>query len=144
MAYLGSEAYRLDQWAEADPSPRRDWRREPERETRRFRTLEGGHLDADARRGVSPQFVARVRAVVLAVAFIVALGCVRVALSAGTVTLMRTNTKLETSITQTRQDNKDLQVTRSLLSSSDRVCRIAAQNYGMVPTTPSATIQVGE
>ncbi|MGN0055939.1 MAG: cell division protein FtsL [Atopobiaceae bacterium] len=142
MAYQGSTARRLDLWDEEDPLEGQSLGRR--QDLRRFRTFEGGHLDADARRGVSPQFVARLRAIAVVVVFLAVLCCVRVALSAGTVTLMRQNNKVESNITQLREENKDLQVTRSVLSSADRITRIAQQNYGMVQVTPSATIDVSD
>ena len=111
----------------------------PDRADRRRRAplvvVEGGHLDADARRGVAPEFWRRVRLVVCAIRVVFAVGCVRVALTVGTVNLMQGNAALEKSIGEAEATNTDLQVERSLLSSKDRIRRIATQNLGMVYST---------
>lgn len=139
MAYMGSEAYHLDQWEEparsegasAQPAPRR-----------RFRTIEGGGLDAEARRGVSPRFWSVVKTTLAVVAAVLIVWGVNVAVRAGTVTLKAENNTLTTQVATLQDENRDLQVTRSLLSSEERIARIATQNYGMVRVTPSATITV--
>lgn len=160
MAYMGSEAYRLDSWGEPDDrdqayaspyqrdygygasvAPRRDVLASPQR-ARSLRPLEGGHLDARARAGVSAEFWYRVKVALVVAACALALGFAHVTIRQCTVVLETQNAKLETQVSQTEEQNQDLLVTRSVLSSADRIGRIAEQNYGMVRMTPSATIQV--
>lgn len=129
MRYRGSEAIDLDRQETADA------RYAPEaRERRPFLVVEGGHLDADARSGVSPEFVSRARLVVVAVVVLCALGALRVALTAGTVTLMSDNLELSSRIEEASALNDELHAERSLLSSSSRIRSIATESYGMVST----------
>ena len=125
MRYQGSEAYKLD-WAE-----RRRERREAQ-SAPSFEVVSGGGLDARARAGVSPQFVARVRAVVLVAAALIVLGMARVALSSATVSLLSANSELSAQVEETQSINEQLRIQRSALASNSRISRIATQNYGMV------------
>ncbi len=123
MSYVGSEAYSLD--AERGRS---------EYEARRasFGVVDGGGLDARARRAVSSQFLSVV-ARVMAVAFVVmALGICRIALSTMTVSNLRANESLRTQISEARQTGDTLRAERAVVSSTSRVTRIATQNMGMV------------
>ena len=70
----------------------------------------------------------------------VAIGGVRVGISAATVSSMRGNIALETAISSAQSLNADLQVTKSQLSASSRINDIVTQNYGMVDST-NAEIQ---
>ena len=117
MRYQGSEAYKLD-WAE-----RRRERREAQ-SAPSFEVVSGGGLDARARAGVSPQFVARVRAVVLVAAALIVLGI--------TVSLLSANSELSAQVEETQSFNEQLRIQRSALASNSRISRIATQNYGMV------------
>ena len=111
-------------------------RRDDLRETRTpFEVVTGGGLDALARRGVSREFVARLRAVLVVAAFFIVLGVCRVTLVTSAVTLLQGNTSLKASIESAQALNDDLQVERSVLSSASRINRIASQNYGMVLST---------
>ena len=107
-----------------------------------FEVVSGGGLDARARAGVSPQFVARVRTVVIAAAVLILLGMARVALSAATVGLLQSNSDLATQISEAQTLNEQLRVERSVLSSNARISRIATQNYGMVLSSESVTVSV--
>ena len=107
-----------------------------------FVVHEGGHLDADARKGVSPEFMRRVGIVVIAILVVFAVGCVRVALTVGTINLMQSNSALEESVSEAQATNTELRIERSLLSSKDRIARIATQNLGMVYSKDSETITV--
>lgn len=139
MAYSGSEAYRLDQ----EEEPNRWGNATPQVEHgQRFRALEGGGLDARAREGVSPRFWSAVKLALVTFAVALILACAHVAIRANTVSLMATNNRLSSQISETQEENRDLQVTRSVLSSKDRIVRIATQNYGMVQKAPSATVVV--
>lgn len=136
MTYRGSEAFDLDRdGMEAIPQPRRE---------RSLEVVEGGHLDADVRRGVSAEFVSRVRVAVVAIVVLCALGAVRVALTVGTVSLMENNQTLSSQIQEARELNVDLKAERSLLSSGERITRIATQVYGMVYNPASSSLSVGD
>lgn len=100
-----------------------------------FDVVEGGGIDARVRRGVSADFVVRVRLAMLAVAVFVILGAARVALTTATVTLLQSNLQMQTSIEAAEAENSSLRIERSVLSNTSRITRIATQNYGMVYVT---------
>ncbi len=132
MAYQGSAAYRLDASQQAWEVPAR----------RSLEVMEGGGLDARARQGVTPGFSVLVRlAVVFAVMFAV-LGGVRVTLAAATVSCLREASSVETDVSEARDVRTELQVERSVLSSADRIQRIATENYGMIYATDVDSITV--
>ena len=109
-----------------------------------FEVVTGGGLDARARAGVSPQFVARLRlALVVALALIV-IGMARVAISAATVASLRAGVELNTQIEEAQFLNEQLRVQRSSLASNARISRIATQNYGMVLSTGAETISIAD
>lgn len=130
MRYQGSEAVRMD-------AAERGRERRDERVSERpsFSVVTGGGLDARARAGVSPQFLQRVRMVVVCALAFIALGACRVALSTATVSALQANSALRSQIKEAQTLNEDLQVERSVLSSSSRISRIAMQNYGMTLST---------
>lgn len=134
MMHQGSEAYDLDMRA-----PARAAGAEPEPS---LVVLEGGHLDADARRGVSREFVARARLIVACAAVLCALGAARVFLTTQTVSLMQDNIQLASEVREADGLNDELRAERSLLSSSARIKLIATQSYGMVYNPPSESIDV--
>ena len=72
MAYMGSAAYRLDQ---LETQHRQEARGS-------FRVVEGGGLDSHVREGVSGQFLSRLKIFVVCVMAFVAIGGVRVGISA--------------------------------------------------------------
>ena len=80
-----------------------------------FEVVRGGGLDAQVRQGVSP-----------------------------TVSQLQQTASLREDIVSATATNNDLQIERSVLSSSSRIDRIATQNYGMVYPTSSDSITVGE
>lgn len=100
-----------------------------------FSVVTGGGLDARARAGVSPQFLQRIRVVVACALVFLALGACRVALSTATVSTLQANSALRSQIKEAQTLNEDLQVEKSVLSSSSRISRIATQNYGMTLST---------
>ena len=67
-----------------------------------------------------------------------------VALTTATVSQLQQTASLKEDIVSATATNNDLQIERSVLSSSSRIDRIATQNYGMVYPTSSDTITVGE
>ncbi len=130
MRYQGSEAVRMD--AAERSRERRDERVE---QRSSFSVVTGGGLDARARAGVSPLFLQRVRTVVVCALVFIALGACRVALSTATVSALQANVTLRSQIKEAQTLNGDLQVEKSVLSSSSRISRIATQNYGMSLST---------
>lgn len=121
--YQGSEALRLDVSERVQPlhSPRAS-----------FEVVEGAGLDARARRGVTPQFLARVRAFAAVAVVVAVLALARVALFASTVGVLAENTSMRTELKDARSAQDGLQVERSILSNAQRIDRIATQTYGMV------------
>lgn len=130
MRYQGSEAVMMDA---AERS--RECRDERVEQRPSFSVVTGGGLDARARAGVSPQFLQRVRTIVVCALVFIALGACRVALSTATVSTLQANSTLRSQIKEAQALNEDLQVERSVLSSSSRISRIATQNYGMSLST---------
>ena len=135
MRYQGSEAYSMD------VAERRQERLERQAAPS-FEVVTGGGLDALARSGVSPSFVARVRLVLVVAVALVVLGMARVGITAATVSLLSANSELDAQIEQTSDLNDQLRVQRSILSSSSRISRIATQNYGMVLTGDAVTLDL--
>ena len=119
MIYQSSEARRIDVPTFADAADR-------------LNVLEGGGLDQMARRSASPTFL---KAAVCAVALMITLfivGSVSIALTSGSVSILQSNETLSSQISQAEDANADLRIACSLLSSSDRIGRIATQNLHMV------------
>ena len=154
MRYQGSEAYSMR-------AAERGRERSEQQARPSFEVVSGGGLDARARAGVSPAFVARVRAVVAVAAVLIVLGMGRVALSAATVTLMQSNATLneqiseaQTSneenatlneqISEAQTSNEELMIERSVLSGNARITRIATQNYGMALPSGSVHLDLSE
>lgn len=135
MRYQGSVAYDMG----VEPRRRERVSQEPRRS---FEVVPGGGLDARARRGVSPQFVARVRAALAVAALVIALGLVRVVLSSATVSLLEQNAALAEEIETAQALSTDLRIERSVLSSNARISRIATQNYGMVLPSERLTVDL--
>ena len=135
MRYQGSEAYSMDA---------AERRREllDRQDAPSFEVVTGGGLDARARSGVSPTFVARLRVGVLIAAAIIALGIARVCLVSATVSLLSSNSSLTAQIEEATALNDQLRVQRSVLSSNSRISRIATQNYGMVLSADSVTVDL--
>lgn len=135
MRYQGSEAQVLGSAARRERLERQA--------APSFEVVDGGGLDARARAGVSPVFLARLRAVLLAAAVFIVLGMVRVGISAATVTLLSSNADLRAQIEESESLNDQLRVQRSVLSSNARISRIATQNYGMVLSSDAVTVDLG-
>lgn len=108
-----------------------------------FEVVSGGGLDARARRGVAPEFLARVKAVIACALVFFALGACRVALTSAAVAALQGNAILKTQITEAKTTNDNLMVERSALSSNARISRIATQNLGMVLSTDTETVTIG-
>lgn len=123
MRTRGSEAPRLEEFE-------RGYAYEVSRPT--FDVVEGGGLDAQVRRGVTSDFVVRLRLIAFAVATILLLGAIRVALTTATVTHLQANLQTKAGIERAIEVNAALRIERSVLSNTTRITRIATQNYGMV------------
>lgn len=133
MRYQGSEAYSVR-------AAERAWERTSQQSRSSFEVVSGGGLDARVRQGVSHEFLARFRAVLLVAAFFLALNLVRVAISAATVSVLQANADLTTQISEAETLNSNLRIERSVLSSNARISRIATQNYGMVLPSERVTV----
>lgn len=135
MRYQGSEAYSVR-------AAERAWERTSQQSRSSFEVVSGGGLDARVRQGVSHEFLARFRAVLLVAAFFLALNLVRVAISAATVSVLQANADLTTQISEAETLNSNLRIERSVLSSNARISRIATQNYGMVLPSERLTVDL--
>lgn len=123
MMYQGSEAVRLDYLGEATP----------QRAVRTsFEVVEGSGLDHLERRGVSSQFVANLKLAAIICAALVVLCVARIGVYSMAVGTLASNETMRTELKQTRALEDDLRIQRSVLSSSQRIDRIATQSYGMV------------
>jgi cell division protein FtsL len=80
---------------------------------------------------------------VLAVVLLVAIGGVRVALSAATVSSLETTSSLRSEISDAKDLNSELQIERSVDASAQRIIRIATENYGMILATNVDSISIG-
>lgn len=136
MRYQGSEAY-------SARASERAWERASAQSRAPFEVVSGGGLDARARQGVSPQFLARVRAVLLVAALFFAVNLARVALASATVSVLQANSDLTTQISEAETLSSNLRVERSVLSSNARISRIATQNYGMLLPTEHVNVTLG-
>ena len=115
----------------------------PEQSTRTsFEVVPGGGLDADARRGVSSQFIQRVKLIAVAAALFLTLGVVRIGISTATVSTLQANNVIRNEMRATTATNDSLRVSRSLLASTTRIERIATQNYGMTLDTNRPVVDV--
>jgi len=97
-----------------------------------FVAVDGGGLDARVREGVSSTLT-RTVSVILAVAVALFLvGSLSVATTSATVAILGASSDVASEIELLKSENEDLRIAVSMLSSSDRVTRIATQNLGMV------------
>lgn len=132
--YQGSEAYRLD--ASEGALTRQGSRPS-------FEVVEGRGLDARARQGLSPRFVARLRAAAVVAFAIMALAAVRVGVLAATVSLLSENTGMRTELKDARSASNELKIEESVLGNSQRIERIATKAYGMVPASSAEQMSAG-
>lgn len=132
-----SAAHAIEREEMLEPRPERGLGREPQ-----FELVEGGGLDVRVRAGVSPEFLARVRMVVMATIVLFILGSLRVALTSATVAQLSSNAQARDQIETFETSNDSLRVERSLMASSTRIDRIATQNYGMVAASSYDSIVI--
>ena len=137
MARYGSEAVARTTQFEHEYAPEQSTRSS-------FEVVPGGGLDADARRGVSSQFVQRVKLIAVAAALFLTLGVVRIGISTATVSTLQANNVIRNEMRATTATNDSLRVSRSLLASTTRIERIATQNYGMTLETNRPVVDVSD
>ena len=135
MARYGSEAVARTTQFEHEYAPEQSTRTS-------FEVVPGGGLDADARRGVSSQFIQRVKLIAVAAALFLTLGVVRIGISTATVSTLQANNAIRNEMRATTATNDSLRVSRSLLASTTRIERIATQNYGMTLETNRPVVDV--
>ena len=135
MARYGSEAVARTTQFEHEYAPEQSTRTS-------FEVVPGGGLDADARRGVSSQFIQRVKLIAVAAALFLTLGVVRIGISTATVLTLQANNVIRNEMRATTATNDSLRVSRSLLASTTRIERIATQNYGMTLETNRPVVDV--
>ena len=135
MARYGSEAVARTTQLEHEYAPEQSTRTS-------FEVVPGGGLDADARRGVSSQFIQRVKLIAVAAALFLTLGVVRIGISTATVSTLQSNNVIRNEMRATTATNDSLRVSRSLLASTTRIERIATQNYGMTLETNRPVVDV--
>ena len=135
MARYGSEAVARTTQFEHEYTPEQSTRSS-------FEVVPGGGLDADARRGVSSQFIHRVKLIAVAAALFLTLGVVRIGISTATVSTLQSNNVIRNEMRATTATNDSLRVSRSLLASTTRIERIATQNYGMTLETNRPVVDV--
>ena len=135
MARYGSEAVARTTQFEHEYAPEQSTRTS-------FEVVPGGGLDADARRGVSSQFIQRVKLIAVAAALFLTLGVVRIGISTATASTLQANNVIRNEMRATTATNDSLRVSRSLLASTTRIERIATQNYGMTLETNRPVVDV--
>lgn len=137
MRYQGSEAIDLE-YAE------RRRARQQRQVAPSFEVVSGGGLDAKVRGGVSYEFLVRVAVICSIALALLVIGAVRVVLSTATVSTLRANATLRTEVSEAQSLNDELKIERSVLSSSTRIGRIATQNYGMVFSGETMSVNIAE
>lgn len=135
MMYQGSEAVRLDYLGEA--TPRREQRTS-------FEVVEGAGLDHLERRGVSPQFIANLKLAAAVCVALVVLCVARIGVYSMAVGTLASNESMRSELKQTVALEDDLRIQRSVLSSTQRIDRIATQSYGMVAANGAEKLSVSD
>ena len=137
MIYEGAEALRLEGAQARSARPYSSPVAAPS-----FEVYEGGGLDARARQGVDSTFISRVRMGALVGFAVVIVGAFRVALSVATVHELQASSGLRSKVESLQNINAELEIERSVESSSQRIIAIATQNYGMVYASDVDTIKL--
>ena len=135
MMYQGSEAVRLDYLGEA--TPRREQRTS-------FEVVEGAGLDHLERRGVSTQFIANLKLAAAVCVALVVLCVARIGVYSMAVGTLASNESMRSELKQTVALEDDLRIQRSVLSSTQRIDRIATQSYGMVAANGAEKLSVSD
>lgn len=108
-----------------------------------FEVVEGAGLDAQVRRGVSPQLLARLKVIFACAVVLCTIGVARVAVYTATASLLSANSTMRNDLSDARASREELRVERTVLSSNQRIARIA-ESYGMVLVEDSETMTVGD
>lgn len=107
-----------------------------------FEVHEGSGLDARAREGVSPQFLKRAQQLVLIGIVIAIFFALRITIFSAAAAQLNANNALREQVNTAVQLERDLKVTTSTLSSSNRIDNIATQNYGMVRASDTEVLSL--
>lgn len=107
-----------------------------------FVTVEGGGLDARVREGVSTTLTRTVGVVLAAALTLFIVGTASVATTSATVSLLEGNATIQSDIKALKDENDDLRIACSILSSTERVHRIATQNLGMTYAADATHFQL--
>lgn len=132
--YEGSAARRIDANEEFYAARARQ---------RSLGVVEGEGLDARARAGVAPAFLAKLKIAAFVGVVLMALCFVRVGVYAATTGILMENNSMRTELKDATATRDELRIERSVLSSSSRIERIATQTYGMVMAEGAEVMQVG-
>ncbi len=132
MAYQSNLAFQLDANREAQvlPSPRP------------LSLHEGGGVDARVRHEASHSLSLLVRSVVAITLVLAVLGGLRVVLTVQTVNTLKHVNEVESNVSEALDARNELMMERSVLSNTDRIQRIATENYGMIYANEVETITV--
>ena len=128
MMYQGNAAYQLE--------TQRTW---DVPVSRPLSVYEGGAERTRRERASQTSLVGLAAALLVSLAV---LGGVRVALTAATVSSLRELDVAQSTVATARETRSQLMVERSVLSSADRIQKIATENYGMVYASDIDTITV--
>lgn len=139
MAYVhGNLAERLNHAeVEVEQSPRRE-----ESTRARLRVVEGSRTRTQSEPCLSPLAVHVLKVAAVVVACFVVVCVVRIALIAGTYSVLVESRELSTQLEEARSLGSELEVQQSVYGNADRVRSIATDVYGMVPATQQATLDV--
>lgn len=132
--YEGSAARRMDAYEGAYAQPQM----QPS-----FGIVEGAGLDARARAGVSAQFITVFKLAGMLAVVLTLLSFVRVGIYSATNSILINNSSMRTELKDARATRDELRIERSVLSSKQRISRIATQSYGMVLAEGSETMTIG-
>lgn len=132
--YEGSAARRIDAYEGAYAQPQM----QPS-----FGIVEGAGLDARVRAGVSAQFIAAFKIAGMVAIVLTLLSFVRVGIYSATNSILINNSSMRTELKDARAARDELRIERSVLSSKQRITRIATQTYGMVLADGSETMTIG-
>jgi cell division protein FtsL len=124
MSQRGQEAWSLDTQS-VETEQTRTGRRS-------FNVVEGEGLDARARQGVSRQTFNLARTALIVTLAIFVVSVIRVGITAATVSALDANAEIKTEVSAAQDLGNQLRIESSVLSNTNRITRIATQNYDMV------------
>jgi cell division protein FtsL len=124
MSQRGQEAWSLDTQSVSTEQTRTG--------RRSFNVVEGEGLDARARQGVSRQVYDLARTALIVIVAVFAVAVLRIAIVSATVATLDDNAAIKTDVSAAQDLGNQLRIEASVLSNTNRITRIATQNYGMV------------